>query len=90
MAFPEFEDFLIAAEAASIQMELTDPAAKKTLERHFDLFTQRSKDVKKLSPEALKIYQETIFEVPGAFEAHRLEGELVSFNLDRIKKNQEL
>lgn len=84
MAFPEFVDLRIAAEASRLQM---NQAQRDVLQELSSQFEERTK-YKNLNPiEGLQIFQEILLGIDGATEAFALEGALVVFNLETLKNN---
>lgn len=87
MSFPEIVDIQIALEAADLQLNSNQ---RNAIEKQQNLFWTRLGDINPHTPKGLEIYEETLNEVEGSWEANRLKAELTRFNLERIQENQEL
>lgn len=80
------EDLSIAVEAA--EMILSD-YQMDLIEKHQKIYSHKLGEIDPKSQEALKIYAETMVQVPGVSEAYDLLDQLVDFNLNRLMNSKQ-
>jgi hypothetical protein len=87
MSFPEIADIGIAIEAADLQLNKNQ---REILKQQSDLFHIRLGDLDPDTPEGMEIFEQTLNEVKGSWEANRLKAELTRFNLMRMMDSPQI
>jgi len=81
------EDMIVSVSAAEMTL---NESQLDLIDRHQRIFNSKLGDIDPKTPQAMKIYYQTMEQVEGAREAYDLLDQLTDFNLNRLLLSKNL